>query len=165
MKINYAHLITFILMLICGVGLLLFVSSCDVAKQSVRHYDKFIKKGGVVRCDTIVDTLEVIVKGAGGRDSLIFVPVDKICPDVTFPETRYETRWAYRYDLKRQKARDKFLIDSLAKVNKGSKIEVKREKQDTKQVRAENRRSNWWKWLLLGLIVGSVGTILIFRRR
>lgn len=141
-----------------------FFNSCDTAKQATRHYTKFIEKGGVVTCDTVTDTLTVTVKGKDGKDSLIYVPVDVNCPDVVLPETRYEVKWRYKHDLKSQRARDGFLIDSMQQVNKASRIERRvakdNNKTKTKAARIENKSSVFWTWIgkrwwllyILGLI-------------
>ena len=96
--------------------LILFFASCHDSKY---HYDKFIKKGGKVSCDTITKTIKdtIVING----DTLV---IDR---PVTVVETKVETktRTELRYDYKKQKQRDRFVIDSLNKEHSFALKELK----------------------------------------
>ena len=91
MKINYTHLATLVFMFILSIYLF-FMISCS-AKF---HQRKFIEKGGKIICDTTVVTVNTIVKGKDGKDSIIYREVSVKCPELQAPLTRYEIRYQYK---------------------------------------------------------------------
>lgn len=142
----------------------LALNSCSDAKLVQHHLKKAEKHGGKIVCDTTYIDVPKIVKGKDGEDSLIYVETAIPCKPCQPCETKREIKWKYKYDLKQQKLRDAFVIDSLNKVfdnrEKLSNIERKAvknsDKNKTKTETANNKTVN------VGLIVfGIVGSLLL----
>ena len=127
-------------------------------KRSLKHKEKAISKGLTIPKDTVTitksDTItayylrnDTVVEQITIRDTVFFEPTVEL-------KTRWQTRYEVKYKYKTVKVENRAMIDSLKQV-------VKQEHQKTKQTKAENRKSNWWKWLVLGLIVGYLLNIFI----
>lgn len=151
-----------------------FLGGCSDAKQSSKGWNKFIKNGGSVTCDTIYQKQPYLLKDQFGNDSIGWKLVPCNCPDVKEPLTRWETRHLEKHEkdsLKRierlQRLRYEFIIDSLEKINKLAKIEGNTKKsvakQETKQVKSndsvEKKKAFPWMWFFLFL---STLSVLIF---
>ena len=91
MKINYTQLSTLVFFVLLSIYLM-FLISCS-AKF---HQRKFIQKGGKIICDTTVVTVNTIIKGKDGKDSIIYREVSVKCPELQAPLTRYEIRYQYK---------------------------------------------------------------------
>ena len=91
MKINYTQLSTLIFMILVSIYFM-FLISCS-AKF---HQRKFIEKGGKIICDTTMVTVNTIIKGKDGKDSIIYREVSVKCPELQAPLTRYEIRYQYK---------------------------------------------------------------------
>ena len=93
-----------------------FLSSCSANY----HMAKFIKKGGIIKNDTI---------RINGKDSVIVRTVQAVCPEMKSPKTRYETRIEYRYKTKVEKAQVKWRTKYQTKyIKQQKKIETKNNK-------------------------------------
>jgi hypothetical protein len=153
---------------IIAILILLSAIGCSDAHKSQQGYKKFIKYGGVVKCDTTLVTVTDTIKGVDGKDSIIYRTINTICPDPVFPPTRYEIRWKYKYDIKLQKLRDAFIIDSMNKVNKLAKIETKQIKSDNrvkkKTITNEKKKGFWYNLRFIAIILGLLLLIFIFFR-
>jgi hypothetical protein len=112
-----------------------FIASCSDAKRSQDGFKKFIKYGGKVNCenDTIWKKDTTYLAGKMIIDSF---PIPCDCADVETPKTLREIKWKYKYDLKRQKERDAFVIDSLDKIHKH---ELKLARNDKKVIKSNNK--------------------------
>ena len=101
-----------------------FLSSCSPQY----HMAKFIKKGGKVKNDTTLVTVNDTIR-INGKDSVIVRTVSAVCPDWEAPKTRYETRIEYRYKTKVEKAQIKWRTKYQIKyINQQRKIETKNNK-------------------------------------
>ena len=115
-KPNKGLIISFLVSLILTAIAVTFVfSSCSDARMVAIHLKKAEKHGGKIVCDTTFIEVPKLVKGKDGKDSLIYVSTPVPCKPCQPCETKREIKWKYKYDLKRQKARDAFIIDSLIK--------------------------------------------------
>jgi hypothetical protein len=142
----------------------LALNSCSDAKLVQHHLKKAEKHGGKIVCDTTYIDVPKIVKGRDGKDSLIYVETAIPCKPCQPCETKREIKWKYKYDLKQQKLRDAFIIDSMNKVltNDIKHAQIKRKsdknasKQNTKTETANNKTVN------IGFIVfGIVGSLVL----
>ncbi len=137
--------------------------SCSDAKLVQHHLKKAEKHGGKIVCDTTYIDVPKIVKGKDGKDSLIYIETAIPCKPCQPCETKREIKWKYKYNLKQQKARDAFVIDSMNKVltNEVKHAQIKRKsdknafKQNTKTETANNKTVN------IGLIVFGVVASLV----
>jgi len=121
-----------------------FLSSCSANY----HMAKFIKKGGVIKNDTITFTLSDTIE-INGKDSIIYSTFDKECPEMKSPKTRWETRIEYRYKTKVEKAQVKWR----------TKYQIKYIKQQKKIETKNNKTLN-----LLLIVIGLITiTILAFK--
>ena len=121
-----------------------FLSSCSPQY----HMAKFIKKGGKVKNDTTLVTVNDTIR-INGKDSVIVRTVSAVCPDWEAPKTRYETRIEYRYKTKVEKAEIKWR----------TKYQIKYIKQQRKIETKNNKTLN-----LLLIVVGLITlTILAFK--
>lgn len=164
-KPNKGLIISFLVALILTAIALTFVfSSCSDARLVEIHLKKAEKHGGKITCDTTFIEVPKLVKGKDGKDSLIHVSTPIPCKPCQPCETKREIKWKYKYDLKRQKARDAFIIDSLNKVfengQKRSKIEGKATKNESRNKTKTETANN--KTFNLALIVfGIVGSLIL----
>lgn len=121
-----------------------FLSSCSPQY----HMAKFIKKGGKVKNDTTLVTVNDTIR-INGKDSVIVRTVQAVCPEWEAPKTRYETRIEYRYKTKVEKAKIKWR----------TKYQIKYVKQQRKIETKNNKTLN-----LLLIVVGLITlTILAFK--
>ena len=152
------------------IGLLAFVfSSCSDSRMVEYHLKKAEKHGGKIVCDTTFIEVPKLVKGKDGKDSLIFVKVPIECQPCQpcEKETRFEIKWKYKYDLKKQKARDAFIRDSMNEVfNKEvklAKIEGKQAKIETKaKTKTDTANNKSWNITMIALSIFGVLAVLIF---
>jgi hypothetical protein len=128
-----------------------FLSSCSANY----HMAKFIKKGGIIKNDTITFTISDTIR-VNGKDSIIYRTFDKVCPEMKSPKTRYETRIEYRYKTKVEKAQIKYQIKYIKQQRKADKVNSKfRFKQENKNNKTLN---------LLLIVIGLITlTILAFK--
>jgi hypothetical protein len=164
-KPNFGQIASFVVALfLTAIAMTFIFSSCSDARLVSIHLKKAEKHGGKIVCDTTFVEVPKLVKGKDGKDSLIYVSTPIPCKPCQPCETKREIKWKYKYDLKRQKLRDAFIIDSLNKLHekelKLAKIEGKTTKRtiksDEKKETANNKTAN------VGLIVfGIVGSLLL----
>jgi beta-xylosidase len=101
-----------------------FLSSCSANY----HMAKFIKKGGIIKNDTTLITVNDTIK-INGKDSVIVRTIQAVCPEMKSPKTRYETRIEYRYKTKVEKAQVKWRTKYQTKyIKQQKKIETKNNK-------------------------------------
>jgi len=142
MKINYTHLATLVFMFILSIYLF-FMISCS-AKF---HQRKFIEKGGKIICDTTVVTVNTIVKGKDGKDSIIYREVSVKCPELQAPLTRYEIRYQY-----------KTLRDTLKVI----KYDIKwKTKEAVKTIKNDKKKSFGYNLRFIGVIAFLILLIVI----
>jgi len=163
-KINIQQTASFAVAIALTSLTLFLVYSCDTAKQATKHHKKAEKLGYIYKCEPTTITLRDTIKGKDGKDSIVEVLVKVPCPKVEPPKTQREIKWKYKYDLKRQKERDAFVIDSINKIHENEQklanIKVKSDKtvikNNTKTETANNKTIN------LALIVfGIVGSLVL----
>jgi hypothetical protein len=128
-----------------------FLSSCSPQY----HMAKFIKKGGKIKNDTTLVTLNDTIR-INGKDSVIVRTVQAVCPEMKSPKTRYEWRIEYRYKTKVEKAQIKYQIKYIKQQRKADIANTKfRFKQENKNNKTLN---------LLLIVVGLITlTILAFK--
>jgi hypothetical protein len=128
-----------------------FLSSCSANY----HMAKFIKKGGIIKNDTITFTISDTIR-VNGKDSVIVRTVQAVCPEMKSPKTRYETRIEYRYKTKVEKAQIKYQIKYIKQQRKADKVNTRfRFKQENKNNKTLN---------LLLIVLGLITlTILAFK--
>ena len=132
-----------------------FLSSCSPQY----HMAKFIKKGGKIKNDTTLVTVNDTIR-INGKDSVIVRTVQAVCPEMQAPKTRFETRIEYRYKTRVEKAqvkwRTKYQIKYIKQQRKENKVNTKfRFKQENKNNKTLN---------LLLIVVGLITlTILAFK--
>ena len=150
---------------------LMFFTSCSSPEKLMQ---KFYKKGGKIECKGDTLTIEKVVKGKDGKDSLIYVPHIEYVPHV-----EVQTKWMYRMDKKA-------LRDSLKHTEKIHKLDIKKLDKENKtaeklkdkelkaleiQLKAEqkkNKASVFWTWIgkrwwLIALISFISGGFLVFK--
>ena len=91
MKINFTHLAFIVFSFLVSIYLLILVSC-----SSSYHMKKFINKGGVIKNATTIVTLTDTIKGADGKDSIIYHTFNIPCPELVAPPTRFEIRYKYK---------------------------------------------------------------------
>ena len=132
-----------------------FLSSCSPQY----HMAKFIKKGGKIKNDTTLVTVNDTIR-INGKDSVIVRTVQAVCPEMQAPKTRFETRIEYRYKTRVEKAqvkwRTKYQIKYIKQQRKENKVNTKfRFKQENKNNKTLN---------LALIVVGLITlTILAFK--
>ena len=128
-----------------------FLSSCSANY----HMAKFIKKGGIIKNDTTLITVNDTIK-INGKDSVIVRTIQAVCPEMKSPKTRYETRIEYRYKTKVEKAQVKYQIKYIKQQTKADKVNNRfRFKQENKNNKTLN---------LLLIVLGLITlTILAFK--
>ena len=128
-----------------------FLSSCSPQY----HMAKFIKKGGKIKNDTTLVTLNDTIQ-INGKDSVIVRTVQAVCPEMKSPKTRYEWRIEYRYKTKVEKAQIKYQIKYIKQQRKADIANTKfRFKQENKNNKTLN---------LLLIVLGLITlTILAFK--
>ena len=142
MKINYTHLATLIFMFLLSIYLF-FLISCS-AKF---HQRKFIEKGGKIICDTTIVTVNTIVKGKDGKDSIIYREVSVKCPELQAPLTRYEIRYQY-----------KTMRDTLKLIKWNTKW---RTKEAIKTIKNDKRKGFAYNFRFLGIIAFLILLIVL----
>jgi hypothetical protein len=143
MKINYGKIIAMWVLLMWSMCTVLWMTSCSAQ----HHLKRYQSKGGVCgKIDTIrVTRFDTLTNTFYYHDSIIVVN------DRIVPLTRQEVRYQYR--VHRDTIRLKETIISEM---------TKQAKEETKQVRAENRSP--WIWVILAAI-GLVALVLIKTNR
>jgi hypothetical protein len=143
MKIDYGKIIAMWVLLMWSMCTLLWLTSCSAQ----HHLKRYQSKGGVCgKIDTIrVTRFDTLTNTFYYHDSIIVVN------DRIVPLTRQEVRYQYR--VHRDTIRLKETIISEM---------TKQAKEETKQVRAENRSP--WIWVILAAI-GLVALVLIKTNR
>jgi hypothetical protein len=143
MKINYGKIIAMWMLLMWSMCTLLWLTSCSAQ----HHLNKYQSKGGVCgKIDTIrVTKYDTLTNTFYYHDSIIVVN-DRIVP-LTRQEIRY--RYKIHYDTLKHK---ETIIKEI----------TKQAKEETKQVKAENRSP--WIWVILAAI-GLVALVLIKTNR
>jgi hypothetical protein len=128
-----------------------FLSSCSANY----HMAKFIKKGGKIKNDTTLITVNDTIR-INGKDSVIVRTIQAVCPEMKSPKTRYETRIEYRYKTKVEKAQVKYQIKYIKQQTKADKVNTRfRFKQENKNNKTLN---------LLLIVLGLITlTILAFK--
>ena len=146
------------------------MGSCDTAKRQAYHYNKFIKFGGKIDTVERVITVEKVVKGKDGKDSIVYIDVPVKCPEAT---VTYKDRWhirrmdkqerdslrkAYKHSERMLKLRASFVEDSLHRV-------IQLEKAKKKTAKAERGSCGWanpWIWVLLAAM--CLASIYLIKR-
>ena len=144
--------LTFLLVLVLALGMWLgLLASCSPQY----HMAKFIKKGGKIKNDTTLITVNDTIR-INGKDSVIVRTVQAVCPEMKSPKTRYETRIEYRYKTKVEKAKVKYQIKYIKQQRKEDKVNTRfRFKQENKNNKTLN---------LLLIVIGLITlTILAFK--
>lgn len=128
-----------------------FLTSCSPQY----HMAKFIKKGGKIKQDTTLVTVNDTIR-INGKDSVIVRTVQAVCPEMQAPKTRFETRIEYRY----KKSKDKIVYRTLYRTKKQQvKENISKDKQQRKIETKNNKTLN-----LLLIVVGLITlTILAFK--
>jgi len=142
MKINYTHLATLVFMFLLSIYLF-FLISCS-AKF---HQRKFIEKGGKIICDTTVVTVNTIIKGKDGKDSIIYREVSVKCPELEAPLTRYEIRYQY-----------KTIRDTLKLIKYNTKYKYK---EAVKTIKNDKRKGFAYNFRFLGVIAFLILLIVL----
>ena len=142
MKINYTHLAFIVLSFLVSIYLLILVSC-----SPNYHMKKFINKGGVIKNDTTIVTLTDTIKGADGKDSIIYRQVSVNCPELQAPLTRYEIRYKY-----------KTLRDTLKVI----KYDIKwKTKEAVKTIKNDKKKSFGYNLRFIGVIAFLILLIVI----
>jgi hypothetical protein len=125
--------------LLFGLGFyaVLFLVACSAE----HHLRKFHQKGGEItpRIELVeyTDTIKV-----NGKDSVIMVKIPVTCPEVKVPEPKWRTRLEYRYKYKIHR-------DTIRLMRTETKYKYK-------TVKATNKPSRWWVWLMIGFVLNWI---------
>lgn len=165
---NYIKGIAYYIAAMIAVAVLVaMMASCDTAKRQAYHYNKFINLGGKIDTVERTVTVEKVIKGKDGKDSLIYIDVPVKCPEAT---VTYKDRWhirrldrqeadslkrLYKHREKMLKLRADFVEDSLKQV-------IKLEKAKKKTAKKERGWSNPWIWVILGAM--TLSAIYLIKR-
>jgi hypothetical protein len=121
--------------------LILLSSLFLVACSAEHHLRKFHEKGGEItpsiQLVEYTDTIKV-----NGKDSVIVVKIPVTCPEVKVPEPKWRTRLEYRYKYKIHR-------DTIRLMRTETKYKYK-------TVKATNKPSRWWVWLMIGFILNWI---------
>jgi hypothetical protein len=105
------------------------------------HLRKFHQKGGEItpRIELVeyTDTIKV-----NGKDSVIMVKIPVTCPEVKVPEPKWRTKLEYRYKYKVHR-------DTIRLMRTETKYKYK-------TVKATNKPSRWWVWLMIGFVLNWI---------
>jgi hypothetical protein len=160
--------VTALILTVLGLFLVVSLSSCDTAKQAIKHHEKAEKLGYVYKCDPVTITLRDTIKGKDGKDSIVEVLVKVPCPKAEPPKTRWEIRHmakAERDSMKHVenvlKLQNKALKDSLAGV-KQILQEQKKIVQSNNNAKKKIEKPFPWNWFFACVIVLSVLVTLGF---
>lgn len=156
--------ITLFIATIISTSIFMGALSCSDAHKAQQGYKRFIKFGGKINCDN--DTIwKKDTTYLAGKMIVDSFPIPCKCPVLELPKTIRELKIELRYDLKRQKERDAFVIDSMNKVNKLAKIKTKQIKSDNKvkgkEIRNEKKGGFWYNVRFIGIIVLLILLIII----
>ncbi len=117
--------------------------SCGVQhhqRQVKKHTERLKTKGVLIPKDTLYITKSDTVVRTFTKNDTTFIEYtirDTVTLEPTVEvKTRWQTRIEYKYKTK--------YIKEKTKQTKNTN------KHQTKQTRAENRKSKWWLWLLIG---------------
>jgi hypothetical protein len=125
--------------LLFGLGFyaVLFLVACSAE----HHLRKFHQKGGEItpRIELVeyTDTIKV-----NGKDSVIMVKIPVTCPEVKVPEPKWRTKLEYRYKYKVHR-------DTIRLMRTETKYKYK-------TVKAKNKPSRWWVWLMIGFVLNWI---------
>jgi len=112
-----------------------------VACSAEHHLRKFHQKGGEItpRIELVeyTDTIKI-----NGKDSVIVVKIPVTCPEVKVPEPKWRTKLEYRYKYKIHR-------DTIRLMRTETKYKYK-------TVKATNKPSRWWVWLIIGFILNWI---------
>jgi hypothetical protein len=112
-----------------------------IACSAEHHLRKFHQKGGEItpRIELVeyTDTIKV-----NGKDSVIVVKIPVTCPEVKVPEPKWRTKLEYRYKYKVHR-------DTIRLMRTETKYKYK-------TVKATNKPSRWWVWLMIGFILNCI---------
>jgi len=140
--------------LIAWVLICCSLTGCGVnhnIKQYKKHKAKIIAKGELIPKDTIIVTNTDTITETITKNDTTFVTrtiTNTITSEpVIEVKTKWQTRYETKYKYKTVKVENKAMLDSLNRV-------IKIERQETKRVKHESRKSKWWLWLLIGISLG-----------
>ena len=142
MKINFTHLAFIVLSFLVSIYLLIMVSC-----SPNYHMKKFINKGGVIKNDTTIVTLTDTIKGADGKDSIIYRTISVQCPELVAPPTRFEIRYKY-----------KTIRDSFETIKYITKFKYK---ESVKTLKNEKKSSWGFNLRFWGVILGLLFLIVV----
>ena len=145
MKINFTHLAFIIFSFLVSIYLLIMVSC-----SSSYHMKKFINKGGTIKNDTTIVTLTDTIKGADGKDSIIYRTISVQCPELVAPPTRFEIRYKY-----------KTIRDSFETIKYITKFKYK---ESVKQAKIKKKGGFWYNLRFIGVILGLLILIVYLLR-
>jgi hypothetical protein len=111
------------------------------------HQRKFIEKGGKIICDTTVVTVNTIIKGKDGKDSIIYREVSVKCPELEAPLTRYEIRYQY-----------KTIRDTLKLIKYNTKYKYK---EAVKTIKNDKKKSFGYNLRFIGIIAFLILLIVL----
>lgn len=122
------------------------LTSCGIKYHSnkiEKHTNKLISKGIVIPKDTVTvvknDTLTFVER----RNDTTFI-TKIVTNTVTLePTIQVKDRWQVRTETKYKYRTIKVQAKETTKITK----------EQTKQIKAENR-TRWWMWLIIGLVIG-----------
>ena len=126
-------------------------------KRANKSYEKALKHVPEFRInakDSVFSRYTLIIQGADGRDSIIYITTEVIvpCPEPDF--SKVKTRWIVRQENRTERRREK---EQTKRTKSNNKHETKQNKQDNKtarvQSRQENKRPSLWL-LLIGVVIG-----------
>jgi hypothetical protein len=159
-------------------GFLMFfalMTSCATPnpKKQKKHWDKFLYYGGKIDTVKQTKTVEILVKGKDGEDSLIYVDVEV---EVEKPVIEYKDRWHTRRMDKRERDSLKHVERMLDKqlkharrmgkqtdkhIEQANQQAIRLAQETTKQIRLEQR--NPWVWVLLAAIALAALVLIKFK--
>lgn len=127
-------------------------------KSAEHHYKKFVQKGGEVKTITIRDSIPYAIKGEKGKDSLIYITVEKDCPSVEFPKSKTEIKQQGKTDRTEIKEKGKTDRTEIKTSGKVEETEIK-QKGKTDRTESDNDRKKAKKkpiviWLLFAYCLG-----------
>ena len=122
-------------------------------KRAKKSYEKALKHVPEFRInakDSVISVDTLIIKGADGRDSIVYITNTVVvpCPEPDF--SKVKTRWIVRQENRTERRKEK---EETKRTKSDNKTEVKTNKQDNRTARKEARRP--WLWLvLIGAVIG-----------
>ena len=131
----------------------LILASCSQAKRAQRHYESFIKLGGSTHVEYVIDTVQTIVKGKDGKDSIVYEILYFKCPEIEFPKSNVQIRQEKKTERKAIKVNGQVEKVQARVSAKVEKVEIRNDRKvKNVEKRQEKKRMSFFDWIMLIIV-------------